>query len=48
MGEAQNGDFNELWRYRIGVYRFICDIQDGKLFILALSIGYRREIYKKR
>ncbi len=34
------------WRYRIGDYRMICDIQDDKLVILALTIGHRREIYK--
>lgn len=33
------------WRYRIGDYRLICDIQDDKLIILALSVGHRREIY---
>lgn len=33
-------------RYRIGDYRLICEIQDSKLIILALSIGHRSEIYK--
>ena len=35
------------WRYRIGDYRLICQIEDEKLVILALSIGHRRDIYKK-
>lgn len=35
------------WRYRIGDYRLICEINDNKLVILALSVGHRREIYKK-
>ncbi len=35
------------WRYRIGDYRLICDIQDDKLVILALSIGHRRDVYDK-
>lgn len=34
------------WRYRIGDYRLICQIDDGKLVILALSVGHRREIYE--
>lgn len=34
------------WRYRIGDYRLICQIDDNKLVILALSVGHRREIYK--
>ena len=33
------------WRYRIGDYRIICDIQDEELVILALTVGHRREIY---
>lgn len=34
------------WRYRIGDYRLICQIQDEKLVILALSVGHRRDVYK--
>lgn len=34
------------WRYRIGDYRLLCHIDDGKLIILALSVGHRREIYE--
>ena len=34
------------WRYRIGDYRLICEIKDGELVILALSLGHRREIYE--
>lgn len=33
------------WRYRIGDYRLICQIQDNELVILALSVGHRREVY---
>ena len=35
------------WRYRIGDYRLICEIDDQKLVILALSIGHRRNVYKR-
>lgn len=35
------------WRYRIGNYRLIADIQDEKIIILILNVGHRREIYKK-
>ena len=35
------------WRYRIGDYRLICEIEDNRLVILALSVGHRREIYQK-
>lgn len=35
------------WRYRIGDYRLLCHIDDGRLIILALSIGHRRDVYEK-
>ena len=33
------------WRYRVGDYRLICEIQDEKITILVLEIGHRRDIY---
>lgn len=33
------------WRYRVGDYRIIAEIQDDKVLILVLNIGHRREIY---
>ena len=34
------------WRYRIGDYRLICEIQDEIITILVLEVGHRRKIYK--
>lgn len=34
------------WRYRVGDYRIICDIQDGALCVLVIEIGNRREVYR--
>lgn len=36
------------WRYRIGDYRLICQINDDELVILALSVGHRRAVYDGR
>lgn len=33
------------WRYRIGNYRVICEIQDKEIIVLVLEIGHRRDIY---
>ncbi len=33
------------WRYRIGDYRLICQIEDEKVIIVMLDVGHRREIY---
>jgi mRNA interferase RelE/StbE len=47
IGAALQGSkLGELWRYRVGDYRIICEIRDRELVILAVSIGHRREIYR--
>ncbi len=46
FGEPLKGDHAGFWRYRIGDYRIICDIQDRKVVVLVLTIGHRKEIYK--
>jgi len=47
LGEALRGnELGSFWKYRIGNYRLICDIQDQVLRILVLRVGHRREIYR--
>lgn len=46
-GRGLTADRSGQWRYRIGDYRLICQIEDSTLVILALSVGHRREIYSK-
>ncbi len=48
FGEPLRGEMAGLWRYRIGDYRIICEIQDQQLVVLALAVGHRREIYLRR
>ena len=45
-GKALTGNFGSLWRYRVGDYRVICDVQSDVLTILILRVGHRREAYK--
>lgn len=33
------------WRYRIGDYRLICEIQDEIVTILVIEVGHRRSVY---
>jgi len=48
IGQALHGEkFGELWRYRVGDWRIICQIQDTKLVVLALRVGHRREVYER-
>jgi mRNA interferase RelE/StbE len=46
LGKALTGPLGGLWRYRVGDYRVICDIQDGALCVLVLQVGNRREVYR--
>ncbi len=46
-GKALTGNLlGAFWRYRIGDFRIICDIQDEKLCVLVVQIGNRREVYR--
>ncbi|MGD0482409.1 MAG: type II toxin-antitoxin system RelE/ParE family toxin [Terracidiphilus sp.] len=46
-GKALTGNLlGAFWRYRIGDFRIICDIQDAKLCVLVIQIGNRREVYR--
>lgn len=47
FGEPLKGDRAGLWRYRVGDYRILCDIQDQKVVVLVLAIGHRRQIYQR-
>ncbi|MCF2612540.1 type II toxin-antitoxin system RelE/ParE family toxin [Fusobacterium perfoetens] len=45
-GKSLTGNKKGIWRYRVGNYRVLCDIQDEVLTILVLEIGHRSKIYK--
>ena len=47
-GKALSGPLGDLWRYRIGDYRVICEIQDHVMRILVVEAGHRKQIYKLR
>lgn len=45
-GKGLTANRSGQWRYRIGDYRLICEIQDEELIILALTVGHRRKVYE--
>lgn len=47
-GKALTGNLSGLWRYRVGDYRIVCDIEDGVLVILVVDVAHRSRIYKRR
>lgn len=46
-GKGLTANRSGQWRYRIGDYRLICQINDNELVILALTVGHRRDVYKE-
>lgn len=46
FGKALKGAHTKLWRYRVGNYRIICEINDQAITVLVLRIGHRKDIYR--
>jgi mRNA interferase RelE/StbE len=44
-GSGLTANHSGEWRYRIGDYRILCEIQDAKLIVLALNIKHRSRAY---
>lgn len=46
-GKALTGpQLGAYWRYRVGDYRIICEIQDDALCVLVIEVGNRRDVYR--
>ena len=46
FGKALSGPLGGLWRYRIGDYRVICNIQDDVLRVLVVRVARRDTAYR--
>lgn len=46
FGKSLSQNLTGLWRYRVRDHRIICNIEDGKLLVLVLRLGHRKDIYK--
>ena len=46
FGKPMQGNHAGRWRYRVGDYRLICNIKDGKLLVLVLAVGHRSGVYR--
>ncbi|GAA6615508.1 type II toxin-antitoxin system RelE family toxin [Scytonema sp. NUACC26] len=46
FGEGLSADKVGLWRYRVGDYRIVCQIEDQKLVVLVVRVGHRRNVYE--
>ena len=45
LGKGLTANRSGEWRYRVGDYRIIAEIEDDKVIILVLTVGHRREVY---
>lgn len=45
-GKALTGTLGQYWRYRVGDYRILAEINDTEIVIIIIEIGHRREIYR--
>jgi mRNA interferase RelE/StbE len=45
-GKGLRAGLSGLWRYRVGDYRVICQIEDARLLVLVVRIGHRSDAYR--
>ena len=45
FGDPLSRNLTGLWKYRIGDYRVICEIQEKKVVVLVLRVGHRSKVY---
>ena len=46
-GEAMTGPFSGFWKYRVGDYRVVCELEAARLVVWVLKVGHRREVYRR-
>jgi mRNA interferase RelE/StbE len=46
LGQALKGPLRDYWKYRVGDYRVICDIQDQEIMILVIRVRHRSKVYQ--
>jgi mRNA interferase RelE/StbE len=48
IGEALRGkELGDFWKYRVGDWRIIADLDDGVMLITVIRLGNRREVYRR-
>ena len=45
LGRALRGELSEYWRYRVGDYGLVCEIQDEVLTVLVVRVAHRSKVY---
>ena len=45
-GKGLTGKLGQYWRYRVGDYRILAEINDAEIIIIIVEVGHRRDIYR--
>lgn len=45
FGKPLRANLAGLWRYRVRDYRLLCQLKDGVLLVLVVSVGHRKNVY---
>jgi mRNA interferase RelE/StbE len=46
FGDGLKSNLAGLWKYRIGDYRVICDIQNSVVKVIVVRVRQRRHVYR--
>lgn len=46
FGKSLKGNLKDYWRYRVGNYRIIAEINDDEVKVLIIEVGHGKDIYK--
>ncbi|GAA3012610.1 type II toxin-antitoxin system RelE family toxin [Tetragenococcus solitarius] len=46
-GKALEGELGTFWRYKVGGYRIIVDIQDSSFVVLVIKTAKSNDVYKR-
>ena len=44
----RGSELGSYWRYRVGDYRILCELDDDKLVLIVIEVGHRSSIYRRR
>ena len=45
FGDPLRKNMSGFWKYRVGPYRIICDIQERVVTVRVVRIGHRKNVY---
>ncbi len=44
-GKPLTGPLSGFWRYRVGDYRIVCELDHGVKVVMVIRVAHRRDVY---